>query len=524
MLRVRSGERVVSLMPRANSRVSRLRQIRIPRMETMTLPALSRSSAPFPGSAADAAVLVVPDISESADSLSDYPGLAETLENIGFTGAASAFARVFAPRITSLPFAVVGAGGAQDALSVRNAVGTALRAFTGFETVAVALTPELQRFASAAAEGAVLGGYRFEGYRSETGKIRASSVVLHFDLNDSELARAIAVGDAVALVKDLVHVPAEWQSPAQLAQSAVHSVEGLNVDVQVLDENDLADQGFGGILGVAQGSDRPPRLVRLDYSPSNATRHIALVGKGITFDTGGLSLKPAASMVGMKFDMTGAATCVAALRAIATLELPVRVTAWLCITDNMPSGRALRPGDVIRILDGTTVEVLNTDAEGRLVLADGLVAASRERPDVIIDIATLTGAIVAALGHRHTGVFGDDDAVAELLAAANAADELAWHMPLPSYLEESLDSPIADLQNANMGDRMGGASYAGLFLRRFVGRVTDDEGAERIPWVHLDIAGSGEHSGAAYGFTEKGPTGTMVRSILAFAEASSKEA
>jgi leucyl aminopeptidase len=258
--------------------------------------------------------------------------------------------------------------------------------------------------------------------------------------------------------------------------------------------------------------------VRLDYSPADAAHHIALVGKGITFDTGGLSLKPAASMVGMKFDMAGAATSLAALRAIAQLRLPVRVTAWLCIADNMPSGRATRPGDVLRMLDGTTVEVLNTDAEGRLVMADGLVAASREKPDVIIDVATLTGAIVMALGHRHTGVMGDDDTVATFLDAARSVDEPAWQMPLPEYMEDTLESTIADLINANMSDRAGGASFAGLFLRRFVGRVSDADDAPRIPWVHLDIAGSGENGGAPYGFTEKGPTGAMVRSIVAFAE------
>ena len=491
----------------------------------MTLPALSRTSDQFPGSAADAAVLVIPDITDSTESLSDHPGLADSLRGIGFTGSASAFTRVYAPEVTGLPFAVVGVGSTPDTSAVRDAVGAALRSLTGFDTVSVALAPGLEQFADAAAEGAVLGGYRFDSYRREPGKKRATAVVLHADLDDAALARAVAVGEAVALVKDLVFVPAEWQSPTQLAQSAADSVEGLaDVTVEILDENALAEQGFGGILGVAQGSDRPPRLVRLDYAPVNATRHIALVGKGITFDTGGLSLKPAASMVGMKFDMAGAATSVAALRAIAALSLPVHVTAWLCITDNMPSGRALRPGDVIRMLDGTTVEVPNTDAEGRLVMADGLVAASREKPDVIIDVATLTGAIVMALGHRHTGVFGADDAVAEFLAAAGAADELAWHMPLPAHMEDSLDSPIADMQNANMGDRMGGASYAGLFLRRFVGRVSDEKDAPRIPWVHLDIAGSGEHNGAPYGFTDKGPTGAMVRSIIAFAEASHKEA
>ena len=490
----------------------------------MTLPVLSHTTAQFPGSAADAAVLVVSALPESAEALADYPGLADALAGVGFTGSAGSVMRVHLPEVTSLPFAVVGAGASPDAAAVRNAAGAALRTLTGFDHIAVGLADGLEPFAAAAAEGAVLGGHRFDGYRTDKGKTRATAVTVHATLDDAEISHAQVVGEAVALIKDLVNVPAEWQSPAQLAQSAADSVQDLDVTVEILDEEALAAQGFGGILGVGQGSDRPPRLVRLDYSPAGATRHIALVGKGITFDTGGLSLKPAASMVGMKFDMAGAATSLAALRAIATLGLPVRVTAWLCITDNMPSGRALRPGDVIRILDGTTVEVQNTDAEGRLVLADGLVAASREHPDVIIDIATLTGAIVAALGHRHTGVFGDDETVAEFLAAAQEADEPAWHMPLPAYMEESLESSIADLQNANMGDRMGGASFAGLFLRRFVGRTSEAEDAARIPWVHLDIAGSGEHAGAPYGFTDKGPTGAMVRSIVAFAAASHKEA
>lgn len=490
----------------------------------MTLPVLSHTTAQFPGSAADAAVLVVAALPESAESLAGYPGLADALASVGFTGSAGSFTRVYAPEVTSLPFAVVGAGSTPDAAAVRNAAGTALRTLTGFEHVAVALADGLEGFAPAAAEGAVLGGHKFDGYRTEKGKTRAGEITLHAALDDEDVAHAQVIGEAVALIKDLVNVPAEWQSPAQLAQSAADSVADLDVTVEIFDEKALAEQGFGGILGVGQGSDRPPRLVRLDYSPADAVRHIALVGKGITFDTGGLSLKPAASMVGMKFDMAGAATSLAAIRAIAALGLPVHVTAWLCITDNMPSGRALRPGDVIRILDGTTVEVQNTDAEGRLVLADGLVAASRENPDVIIDVATLTGAIVAALGHRHTGVFGDVETVSSFISATAQVDEPAWHMPLPDYMEESLESPIADLQNANMSDRMGGASYAGLFLRRFVGRTSDAEDAPRIPWVHLDIAGSGEHAGAPYGFTEKGPTGAMVRSIVAFAEASHKEA
>jgi leucyl aminopeptidase len=182
----------------------------------------------------------------------------------------------------------------------------------------------------------------------------------------------------------------------------------------------------------------------------------------------------------------------------------------------MPSGRATRPGDVLRMLDGTTVEVLNTDAEGRLVLADGLVAASREHPDVIVDVATLTGAITVALGNRHAGVMGDDEAVAEYLTAAEAAGELAWRLPLPAHMVDELDSPIADLQNAKIGDPAGGSLFAGLFLRHFIGRVGDEPDAARIPWVHLDIAGVGMNKGGGYGFTDKGPTAATVRSLIGF--------
>lgn len=491
----------------------------------MTLPALSHTDSPFPGSAADAAVLVVPDLEAFPDALAEHGDLKEVLAAIGFTGSAGAFARVHAPSVTTLPFAVVGAGKNATAAAARDAAGSALRSLTGFATVSLALAGPLGAFAAAAAEGAVYGGYRFEGYRAKPGKSRADSVILHSaSVSDDDIARAAVLGDALALVKDLINVPAEWQSPADLAQSAVDAVADLDVAVDVLDEVALAEQGFGGVLGVAQGSDRPPRVVHLDYSPEGAVTHIALVGKGITFDTGGLSLKPAASMVGMKFDMAGSATVLAVLRAIAVLKLPVRVTAWMCITDNMPSGGATRPGDVLRMLDGQTVEVLNTDAEGRLVLGDGLVAASRENPDVIIDVATLTGAILVGLGHRHTGVMGDDKAVADYLAASDAADELAWPLPLPEYMEDSLDSSIADMINANMGDRAGGTLFAGLFLRRFVGRTSDAEDAPRIPWVHLDIAGSSEHASAPYGFTDKGATGATVRSLIAYAEARAEEA
>lgn len=490
----------------------------------MTLPVISHTTDPFPGSTADAAVLVIPDPSSAADALSAFEGLADTLAGIGYKGTPSAYARVHLPAVTPLPLAVVSAGREPDAAAVRDAVATAVRTLTGFTTLAVGFAGDLDRHADAAAEGALLGGYRFDDYRSEKKPARADAIVLHAaSLGDTALDDARAVAEAVALVKDLVTVPAEWQSPAQLAEEAVNAVADLPIEVEVLDETQLEEQGFGGILGVGRGSDRPPRMVRLEYSPADAARHIALVGKGITFDTGGLSLKPATGMVGMKFDMAGAATSLAAIRAVAALRLPVCVTAFLCIADNMPSGRATRPGDVLRMLDGQTVEVLNTDAEGRLVMADGLVAASRENPDVIIDVATLTGAIIVALGMRHTGVMGDDAAVAEYLAAAESVGEDAWALPLPEFMEESLDSQIADMINANMGDRSGGSLFAGLFLRRFIGRTSDAEDAPRIPWVHLDIAGSAEHKGAPYGFTEKGPTGAAVRSLIAFARASVTE-
>ena len=487
----------------------------------MTLPVISHTTDPFPGSTADAAVLVIPSPDSAPEVIADFAGLAETLSGIGFKGGASAYTRVHAPDVTALPLAVVSAGKTPDATSVRDAVATAVRSLTGFSTVSIGLAGDLGAFADAAAEGALLGGYRFDDYRSDKGASKADTLVLHAELEDDALGRARAVAEAVALVKDLVNVPAEWQSPAQLAQSAVDAVADLDVDVEVFDEVRLESEGYGGIIGVGRGSDRPPRLVRLDYSPADAGRHIALVGKGITFDTGGLSLKPAASMMGMKFDMAGAATILAVIRAVAALRLPVHVTAWMCIADNMPSGRATRPGDVLRILDGQTVEVTNTDAEGRLVLADGLVAASRENPDVIIDVATLTGAIIVALGMRHTGVMGDDATVRAYLDAAEASSELAWPLPLPEYMEDSLDSRIADMINANMGDRSGGSLFAGLFLQRFVGKTGEEEDAPRIPWVHLDIAGSSEHTSSPYGFTEKGPTGAAVRSLIAFAEAAS---
>ncbi|MCJ1707400.1 leucyl aminopeptidase [Microbacterium sp. VKM Ac-2923] len=479
----------------------------------MPFPSVAYTDAPVLESDADAILLIVPTLTEGAADPDGWEGLGSALAAVGFTGGANSFQRVHVPGV-STPVAAVGAGTEPDESALRDAAGVGLRQLTGFAHVAI------QAFVDAPwrplAEGAALGGYRFADYKKKSAKARASrvSVAASAAPTEADTVAVAAVAGAVALVKDLVTTPAEWLGPADFATAAADAVAGLPVEVEVLDEVALREGGYGGILGVGQGSDRPPRLVRLRYSPADAQRHVALVGKGITFDTGGLSLKPAASMVGMKYDMCGAATVLAVLKAAAEMRLPVTLSAWLCIADNMPSGRATRPGDVLRMLDGTTVEVLNTDAEGRLVLADGLVAASRENPDLIVDVATLTGAITVALGNRHTGVMGDDDAVAAYLAAAGRAAELAWQLPLPEHMVDDLDSPIADLQNAKIGDPAGGSLFAGLFLRHFVGRVSEDADAARIPWVHLDIAGVGMNKSAPFGYTDKGVTGATVRSLI----------
>jgi leucyl aminopeptidase len=278
----------------------------------------------------------------------------------------------------------------------------------------------------------------------------------------------------------------------------------------VLDEKALKRGGYGGIIGVGQGSANPPRLVRIDYRHPKAVKHLAIVGKGITFDTGGISIKPAAGMEAMKSDMGGAAAVLAAMTAIARLKPVVNVTGWAPMAENMPSGSAQRPSDVLTTYGGRTVEVLNTDAEGRLVLADALVAAAEDSPDVLVDAATLTGAQLVALGSRTAGIMANDDTLrSRVHDAAQRAGEAMWPMPLPAELRKGLDSPVADIANVDNG-RLGGMLSGGLFLRDFV--------APGFPWAHLDIAGPAFNSGAAYGYTPKGGTGAAVRTLVLLAE------
>ena len=374
-------------------------------------------------------------------------------------------------------------------------------------------TPDAQGLL-ALLEGIALGAYEYP--REGKSKIALKSVhaVSAHKLTKAELAGVVVVAEATHAVRNLSVTPANLLYPEIFAKKAVAEADANGLKVQVWDEKALAKDGFGAILGVGQGSIRPPRLVKLVYAPKGARKHLAIVGKGITFDTGGLAVKPLQGMLGMKYDMTGAAVAFQSVLAIAKLGLPIKVTAWLCLAENMVSGSAVKPGDVVKAKNGKTIEVTNPDAEGRLVMADGLSAASVEKPDLIVDVATLTGAARVALGIRYSALMGTDDGVSALQNAAEKSGELVWHMPLPTELRANLDSPVADLANMRVGGTAGGALVAALFLKEFIGVNTKGESLE---WAHLDIAGPADNEGAAYGFTPKGPTGVMLRTLVALA-------
>ena len=404
--------------------------------------------------------------------------------------------------------------------ALRRAAGAAARESGGLRRVVFALPAPTVAAAAAVAEGAALGAYAFGNHRSsavdDAKRPLSEAVVATAASADralpASLKRAAIVGRAVRGVRDLVNTAPNVLYPESFAQAARDAAKPHPIKVTVLDEKRLEKDGYGGLIGVGRGSERPPRLVKVDYSPAKSSAHVAIVGKGITFDTGGISLKPPANMHHMKSDMAGAATALQTVLAIAELGLPVRATAWLCLAENMPSGAATRPGDVVTMFGGKTVEILNTDAEGRLVMADGIVAAGLEKPDAIIDIATLTGAQLIALGNRTAGIMGDDEVRDALKSAADRSGESAWPMPLPEELRPSIDSEVADL--ANIGERHGGMMTAAVFLREFVGE-TD---GRPIPWAHIDIAGPSFNNGAAYGYTPKNATGCSLRTLLAYAE------
>lgn len=434
---------------------------------------------------------------------------------IGATGRPDEVLRMPGEPYGLPPLLLTGVGPAVDldAEVLRRAAGAALRA-ANLRDVAVALpTSGEPVLVEAAALGSLVGAYRFTEMRAEDPSHPAPERITVLagpsPEVDRSLERARVIGEAVRLAKRLVDTPPGHLPPATLADEAVSALEGTGVGVEILDEAALATAGYGGILAVGQGSANPPRLVRTTYRPDGATKHLVLIGKGITFDSGGLSLKPPTGMIHMKSDMAGAAAVVAAVRAIALLGVPLSVTGYLAIAENMPSGSAQRPGDVITSYGGKTVEVLNTDAEGRLVLMDALARCAADEPDAIVDIATLTGAQLIALGTRIAGVMGNDDGWrAEVHASAEQAGELSWPMPIPEELRASLDSPVADI--ANMGERNGGMMTAAAFLREFV--------PAGIPWAHVDIAGPSFVETTPWAYNAKGATGFGVRTLVTLAE------
>ncbi|MBY6436735.1 leucyl aminopeptidase [Rhodococcus kroppenstedtii] len=436
---------------------------------------------------------------------------------VGATGRRDQVHRIPAP--SSLPVASVvsvGLGGADDRTEdlVRAAAGTAARALTGVGHVSTTLAPA---GLGAVAEGLVLGSYRFTEFKKPADDDAPSLTRIDLLVDSprdkqtkADLARAVAVAEAVGVARDLVNTPPSHLFPAEFAERARTLGSAAGLSVEVLDERALERGGYGGIVGVGKGSSRPPRLVRLSWTGGKKKApSVALVGKGITFDTGGISIKPAAGMENMTSDMAGAAAVVATVVLAAKLELPVNVTATVPMAENMPSSTAQRPGDVLTQYGGTTVEVINTDAEGRLILADAIVRACEDEPDYLIDTATLTGAQMVALGTRTPGVLGTDAFRDRVAAISQRVGEGGWAMPMPTELRADLDSRVADLANVT-NHRWGGMLVAGLYLKEFV--------AEGVQWAHIDVAGPAFNTGGPFGYTPKGGTGVPVRTMIAVLE------
>lgn len=424
------------------------------------------------------------------------------IEAASFEGKAGQL--LMAPHATAKTLLLVGLGEETDFQSLRAAMAGAIRSVRTESVFTVLGSVDLEESVKAVVEGAILGSYRFKEYQTpdESEVTVAQLGILGGD--DEEVAISVVGADATNLARDWVNTPAIGQAPAAFAESIVASLQGLPVREQIWDLTRIEEESLGGLLGVAAGSPREPRVVILSYAPDGATTHLGLVGKGITFDTGGLTLKPGKAMENMKTDMAGAAAVAAAIGAIARLDLQVRATAVIPITDNAIGGAATRPGDVLRPLSGPTVEVTNTDAEGRLILADGLGLIHHHEPDLIVDIATLTGSMHIALGPSIGGFFANDSDVSDsILQAAARAGEDFWEMPLYEGYRKALDSNTGDIKNVT-GSPYGGAIAAALFLKEYAG-----DG----PWAHLDIAGPGR-SKETTGEWVKGGSGFGVRTLL----------
>jgi leucyl aminopeptidase len=449
----------------------------------------------------------------SARSVDDIleGGLSEHLDRSGFKAKIGSVAIVPTfGRVAPKTVAVVGLGSTStDAAEVRRAAGNAARRLSHYQVAASTLHEGGDAgTAAAAAEGWHLGSYRFNEYKSDPKLSKLQRVLFLGETSEEELTKARARAEASITARDLTNEPASTLWPETMADRARAIADANGLEITVLDENDLQSKGFGGLLAVGQGSVRPPRLIQLRHAPENPSGKVALVGKGVTFDSGGLSLKDAKSMETMKTDMAGGAAVLGAMSALKRLAVGCEVIGIVPATENLPGDSAIKPGDVIRHYGGQTSEVLNTDAEGRLILADGLAYASELQPDAILDVATLTGAMMVALGRKAAGYFSNNDALAkEIEVAASRAGERVWRMPLFDDYRSDMDSDIADIKN--IGTRWGGAIYGALYLRDFV--------AKDIPWGHIDIAGPARVD-SDQDEVSKGGSGVAARTLIAWLE------
>jgi len=434
------------------------------------------------------------DLVELADS--------DSLQKYGSSSKADSAVRV--PGVDAVLLVI----GCEDTIDYRSFAASAIRASKGITHLSIDLSFANHAELLRAAEGCVLGMETPSIYKKATLDLVEVELIVAETSLGTDISDSLNLANRIVEARQIINTPANDLWPERLAEICLTAAKGLPIEIEVWDEAKLAQENCGGILGVGNGSERPPRLIKMTYRGGG--KHLGLVGKGITFDTGGLSLKPPESMVGMKYDMAGAATVMAAVLAIAEQKLAVDVTAILCVAENMPSGRATRPGDVLTMRNGKTVEVLNTDAEGRLVMADGLSILTEMEVDHIVDVATLTGAATIALGNRYAGVMGHGEAVHLLRSAAIEADELVWEMPLPAELRPLLESEVADLTNVKIGNRAGGMLIAGWFLSEFVN--------PKSSWAHLDIAGPANNDGGAFASTPKGASGVAIRTLVQMAK------
>ncbi len=500
-------------------------------------PAVTVSSS-LPKRKADKAVLIVPVVSGDDDDARatvvanpflDAEAVGEievALQALGAKGGFEQVTRVVAPSLPVGSVLAVGLGKSRDVWPsevIRRAAGVAARALNGTEAVVTTLSDiDLE----AAIEGLILGAYRFSEFRSGKTAPKDSGLreitALAADAKGkakAEAARATDIATAVATARDFVNTPPSHLFPDEFARRAKALGEAAGLEVEVLDDKALAKGGYGGIIGVGKGSSRPPRLVRLSHRGAKRTRtrgagkgagkRVALVGKGITFDTGGISIKPAANMHHMTSDMGGAAAVIATVVLAAKQNLPIDVIATVPMAENMPSATAQRPGDVLTQYGGITVEVLNTDAEGRLILADAIVRACEDDPDYLIETSTLTGAQTVALGSRTPGVMGSDEFRDRVAKLSQEVGENGWAMPLPEELKDDLKSTVADLANVS-GSRYAGMLVAGTYLREFV--------ADGVSWAHIDIAAPAYNTGGPWGYNGKGGTGVPTRTMFAVLE------